>query len=127
MDTPPVNPAPVTLTPAEAQIRTWSMLAHLSALAGFIIPFGNILGPIIVWQIKKHEMPVVVAHAKEALNFQLSCFIYLIVAAILIFIVIGIPLMVLIGLGNLVCVIIAALKANDGKPWQYPVTIRFLK
>lgn len=103
------------------------MLAHLSALAGFIIPFGNILGPIIVWQIKKHEMPVVVAHAKEALNFQLSCFIYLIVAAILILVVVGIPLMVLIGLGNLVCVIIAALKANDGKPWQYPVTIRFLK
>lgn len=130
MDTPPpVDPQPAQpiLPPAEANVRTWSMLAHLSALCGFIIPLGNIIGPVLVWQIKKHEIPAVVAHAKEALNFQISCFIYLVVAAILIFIVIGFPLMVAVGLFNLVCVIIAALKANDGRPWSYPITIRFLK
>lgn len=130
MDTPPpVTPEsaqPVISSP-EANIRTWSMLAHLSALCGFIIPLGNIIGPILVWQIKKHEMPAVVVHAKEALNFQISCFIYLVVSAILIAVVIGIPLMVAVGLFNLVCVIIAALKANDGRPWSYPITIRFLK
>ena len=127
MDTPPpVVPPPVTLTPAEAQIRTWSMLAHLSALGGFLIPFGNILGPIIVWQVKKHEMPAVVEHAKAVLNFQLSSLLYLIVSALLILVVIGIPLMVIIGLGNLICVIIGALKANDAKPWSYPLTIRFI-
>lgn len=103
------------------------MLAHLSALSGFIIPFGSIIGPVLIWQIKKHEMPAVVEHAKEVLNFQISCIIYLLVAALLIFVVIGFPLMFAIAVFNLVCVIIAALKANDGKPWRYPGTIRFLK
>lgn len=103
------------------------MLAHLSALCGFVIPLGNIIGPLLVWQIKKHEIPQVVGQAKEALNFQISCFIYLILSALLIFIVIGFPLMFAVGVFNLVCVIIAGLKANDGKPWQYPITIRFLK
>lgn len=124
---PPVVVTPTVLAPAEAQVRTWSMLAHLSALSGFIIPFGSIIGPLLIWQIKKHEMPAVVEHAKEVLNFQISCIIYLLVAALLIFVVIGFPLMFAIAVFNLVCVIIAALKANDGKPWRYPGTIRFLK
>lgn len=130
MDTPPpVTPTPTAstvLAPAEAQVRTWSMLAHLSALAGFVIPFGSIIGPLLVWQIKKHEMPAVVEHAKEVLNFQISCIIYLIVCIPLMFVIIGLPLMVAIGLFSLVCIIIASLKANDGKPWKYPLTIRFL-
>ena len=103
------------------------MLAHLSALSGYIVPFGSIIGPILVWQIKKHEMPAVVAHAKEVLNFQISCIIYLIVCIPLIAVLIGIPLMVVIGIGALVCVIIASMKANDGITWKYPLTIRFLK
>jgi uncharacterized Tic20 family protein len=63
--TPPPSP--------ESQARMWNMLCHLSALAGFIgIPFGNILGPLIVWQIKKNEFPSVDVHGKAALNFQIT-------------------------------------------------------
>jgi len=126
MDTPPPLSATPILSPTEAQIRSWSMLAHLSALAGYVVPFGSILGPILVWQLKKHEFPTVVAHAREALNFQLSCIVYLLVSALLIFVVIGLPLLVLVGLFNLICVIIAGIKANDGIAWRYPLTIRFL-
>lgn len=60
---PPVAPG------NESQARTWNMLCHLSALAGYIIPFGNILGPLLVWQIKKNEFPSVDEHGKAALNF----------------------------------------------------------
>lgn len=127
MDTPPpINPQPV-LSPSDAQVRTWSMLVHLSALVGFIIPFGSILGPLLIWQIKKHEMPAIIPHAYEALNFQISCAIYFIVAFLLMFVLIGAPLMVAIGIFALVCTILAAIKANDGILWRYPLSIRFLK
>ena len=128
MDTPPpISPVPASLPPSEVQVRTWSMFAHLSAFAGLLIPFGSIIGPILVWQIKKHELPAVVAHAKAALNFQISCFIYLVVSALLIFVFIGLPLMAAVAIFSIVCVIIAALKANDGKSWRYPLSIPFLK
>jgi uncharacterized Tic20 family protein len=128
MDTPPpITPQPV-LPPSEAQARTWSMLAHLSAFLGYVIPVaGWIIGPLLVWQIKKHDMPAIIPHAKEVINFQISCLIYFAVAALFIVIFIGFPLMIAIGVFNLVCVIIAALKANDGILWKYPLSIRFLK
>ena len=124
METSPASVPPPVVTSNE---KTWCMLAHLSALVGFVIPFGSLLGPFLVWQIKKSELPAVEAHAKQALNFQISCIIYLIVCIPLLFVIIGFPLMCAIGIGNLVCVIIAALKANEAKPWSYPLTLKLLK
>lgn len=128
MDTPPptITPQPV-LTPAEAQVRTWSMLVHLSAFFGYVIPaLGWVLGPLLVWQIKKHEMPAIAAHGRAAVNFQLSCLLYTFLACLLIPVLVGFPLLAVIGVFNIVCIIIAALRANDGIPWRYPLTIRFL-
>ena len=123
--TPPAPPPPLG-APAPAA-RTWEMLAHLSALAGFIIPLGTFLGPFIIWQIKKNEFPSVEAHAKAALNFQLSCLIYAIVAAILIIVVIGFFLLMAIGIFSLVCIIIATIKTNNGEPWKYPLSLTLIK
>jgi hypothetical protein len=120
--TPPAIPG----TPVPAA-RTWEMLAHLSALAGFLVPFGNLLGPFIIWQIKKTEFPSVEAHAKAALNFHLSCLIYGIVSALLIIVVIGFFLLVALGIFSLVCVILATIKVNNGQPWKYPLTINLIK
>lgn len=128
MDTPPptITPQPV-LTPTEASVRTWSMLVHLSAFLGYVIPaIGWVLGPILVWQIKKHEMPAVIPHGREAVNFQLSCLIYTVGACLLIPVLIGIPLLAAIGLFNIICVIVAGIRANEGVAWPYPLTIRFL-
>ena len=52
--------------------KTWGMIAHLSALVGLIIPFGNILGPLVVWLVKKDTMPFVDDQGKEALNFNIT-------------------------------------------------------
>jgi len=110
----------------EAQERTWAMGAHLAALAGFIIPFGNIIGPLIIWLVKKDESPFVDDQAKESLNFQISIIIYCIIAAILIILVIGIFLLVLIAILDIVFIIIAAVKANSGEKFHYPLTIRLV-
>lgn len=106
--------------------RTWGMLCHLSVFAGHFIPFGNIIVPLIIWQVKK-ESPFVDYHGKEALNFQFSLLIYGLIAAILAFVLIGLPILIALWVMGVVMVVIAGLKANDGNYYRYPITIRFLK
>jgi hypothetical protein len=130
-------PQPATPTPPpgpESQARTWNMLCHLSALAGFIIPFGNMLGPLLVWQIKKNEIPSVNVHGKAALNFQITvtiaALIGMVVAVVLSFVCVGfllIPIVILIGLAGLVFAIIAGIKANNGEDYKYPFSFQLIK
>lgn len=124
----PVPPPPPT-SPSdfEKNGRTWAMLCHLTALAGMIIPFGNIFGPLIIWLIKKNEFPVVDEQGKEALNFNISVTIYLLVSLVLIIVCIGYLLLIGIGIAALVFTIIAAVKASNGEQFRYPLTIRFIK
>ncbi len=107
--------------------KTFGMLAHLTSLSGFIIPFGSILGPLIIWLIKKDQSAWVNQQGKEALNFNISIAIYGIVASLLIFIVIGIFLAIAVGVFWLVMVIIATVKVNNLEDFQYPLAIRLIK
>jgi len=107
--------------------RTMGMLCHLSAFAGYIVPFGNFIGPLIIWLMKKEEMPFVDDQGKESLNFQITVTIAMIVSAVLVLVVIGVFLMIGIGLASLIFMIIAAVKANSGEHYRYPLTIRFIK
>ncbi len=106
--------------------RTFGMLCHLSALAGFIFPLGNIIGPLIVWSLKKEEYPWVDKHGKESLNFQISMTIYLFVSALMIFIIIGIFFLVALGIINIIFIILGSVKANNGEEFAYPLAIRFI-
>lgn len=107
--------------------RTWAMIAHISAVAGFIFPFGNIVAPLLIWMLKKDELPFVGDQGKEALNFQISITIYVLISVVLIFVVIGIPLLVVLGIFALIMTIIGAINAYDGKYYRYPLTIRIIK
>ena len=107
--------------------RNWAMICHLSGLSGFIIPLGNVLGPLIVWAIKKDEHPFVDDQGKEALNFQLTMTLGLVISAIMIIVLIGLLLIYAICLYALIMIIIASIKANDGIYYRYPLTIRFFK
>ena len=107
--------------------RTWAMLCHFSSLCMFIFPFGNILAPLIIWLIKKDEMPFVEDQAKEVLNFQISMTIYFIGSIILIIILIGIPILIGLGIFNIIITIIAGIKANDGKSYRYPINLKLIK
>lgn len=106
--------------------RMWAMLAHLSALSGFVIPFGNIIGPLVIWLVKRDEMSFVNDQAKEALNFNISMTIYMVVAGVLVFVLIGIPLLIVLGIAWLVLAILAAVKANEGTAYRYPLTLRLV-
>ena len=117
--TPPGSPS--------AEEKQWAMFAHLSALVGYIIPFGSIIGPLIIWQIKKNEMPFVDDQGKEALNFQITVLIIAIVCILLILILIGILLLWALAIADLVFIIIAALAANNGQAYRYPFAIRLIK
>ena len=117
---------PVTQQPVpDKDARTWGMLCHLSAIAGFIVPFGNVLGPVVVWAIKKDDHAFVNDQGKESINFQLTMAIAFIVSIFLAFLLIGIPLIILLCIFELIMVIVASIKANEGVAYRYPVTIRF--
>jgi uncharacterized Tic20 family protein len=110
------------------------MLCHLSALAGLLIPFGCVLGPLIVWQIKRNEIPSVEVHGKASLNFQLTVLIALLagvaITIALSFVCVGfllIPVLVAIGIAGLVFAVIAGIKANDGKDYRYPWSLTLIK
>jgi uncharacterized Tic20 family protein len=105
----------------------FGMLCHLSALAGFVIPFGNIIGPLVFWLIKKNEFAFVDDQGKEALNFQITTSLAMIVCLILTLVLIGALLLVAVGVTALIFTIIAAIKANDGVAYSYPFALRLIK
>ena len=107
--------------------RNWAMICHLSALSGCFIPLGNLLGPLIIWAIKKDEFTFVDQQGKEAINFQLSMTIAYLVSCVLIILVIGIFLLGILAVYALVMIIIASIKTNDGIDFRYPYVIRFVK
>ena len=135
---PPVAPAGPPQPPLpnpESQRRMWNMLCHLSALAGFIgVPLGNILGPLIVWQIKKNEFSSVDVHGKAALNFQITALIAGLATGAAMFvgmlICVGwllLPVLILIGIAALIFPIIAGIKANNGEDYKYPFSLDLIK
>ncbi len=120
-----------SVTPGQPQLRQeakqWAMVTHLAAFAAFFIPFGNIIGPLVVWQLKKDFDPFVALNGKEAVNFQITIAIAAFVGIMLIFMVVGAFLLPVLGVYWIVMTIIAGVKANNGVVYRYPMTLRFIK
>jgi uncharacterized Tic20 family protein len=123
----PISAAAGAGSLSEKDARLWGMLCHLSALAGFIIPFGSIIGPLVIWLIKKNESPFVDDQGKESLNFQITVIIAAFICGVLMLILIGIFLLIALGITTLIFIIIASMKANNGEAYRYPFAIRFIK
>jgi len=123
-----MNDAATAIPPISRDARKWAMICHMVALVGLLgNGIGFLLGPLVVWLIKKEDDPFIDEQGKEAVNFQLTMFIAAIISAFLILVVIGILLLIIVGLMMIVFPIIAALKANEGEHYRYPIAIRFLK
>ncbi len=141
MSVPPNDvtaPPPAPAGTPSAEEKQWAMFAHLSALLGGIVTghlfgWGCFLGPLIIWLIKKDTMPFVNDQGKEALNFNITLAIIglaLLILSILtlgIGLLIAIPVGVIVGIAWLVFTIIAAIKANEGVAYRYPVSLRLIK
>jgi uncharacterized Tic20 family protein len=139
---PPGSATPVVATEiggVSGDERQWAMLAHLSALLGYIVTSGwagsagGFLGPLIVWMIKKDTMPFVDQQAKEALNFSITiCIAFAVlwtfgIMTLGIGFLVALPLMLVVGLYALVYTIIASMKAYEGVPYRYPIALRLIK
>lgn len=107
--------------------RLWATIAHLSAFAFYFSGIGHLLGPLIIWLAKRDGNPFVDDQAKEALNFQISVTLYACVAFVLVFVLIGIPLLFALSIFQIICIILAAIKANDGVAFRYPLNLRLIK
>ena len=133
------QPQAVQESPGSKEInkdaRMWAMFCHLAGLCGLIpvVPvIGSIIGPLIIWQVKKDDFDFVHDQGKEAVNFQISILLYSLIGSILCGITcVGIPLIPfvvgIIGILDIVFLVIASIKANDGERYRYPLTIRFIK
>ena len=116
-------PAPVS----SLNERTWAILLHISALSGMVFPLGNVIGPFLLWVIKKPESALVDRHGKAALNFQISSTIYLIGAGLLVLVLIGVPLLVGYAIFWFIMVIVATARAADEQEPNYMLSIPFVK
>ena len=109
--------------------KQWAMFCHLAALLGLLgIPFGNIVGPLIMWLIKKEVMPYVNQQGKEALNFQISCIIYgLCLTPAICFPPLFFVLILALIIFNLWFVIQASIATSKGVEYHYPLCLRLIK
>lgn len=108
--------------------RTWGMLAHLSALAGLVIPLiGNVVGPLVVSIARSDQSPFVAAHAKEALNFNILVTLAALVCTVLMLVFIGFLLGSALFIAWLVMTLVAAIRASEGAAYRYPISLRLVK
>ena len=122
------SPSPPPLaTSTSSSVRTWCVLAHATALVGFLVPLaGHIVGPLIIWLAKRADSPEIDAHGKESMNFQLSMLIYNLIAGLLILVIIGIFALFILHILNVVFVIVASIQASEGRLYRYPLAIRLI-
>jgi len=121
------SPSPVPQaapdTNRERETRQWAMFIHFSLLAGWVIPLAGLIVPIILWQIKKDELPGIVPHAHVVMNWIVSSLVYALICCLLLIIVIGAFGFMALGIATIIFAIVGGLKANDGVLWPYPGTI----
>ncbi len=117
----------LSLAEEERETRQWAMFLHLSLAVGHVVALGWIVAPIVIWQIKKDQLPLIDVHGRNAVNWIISYCIYLATSFVLCFVGIGFLLLPIVGVLGIVFPIIAAVKANEGKVWNYPLTITFVK
>jgi uncharacterized protein len=122
-----LSSSPAAPADMERQTRQWGLILHLSQLAGFLLPLAGLIAPIVIWQIKKSDLPGIDDHGKVVVNWILSELIYGIVSFILFFVVVGFPLMLILMALAIIFPVVGGIKANNGEVWRYPLSIPFFK
>jgi uncharacterized protein len=109
------------------QTRLWAMFLHFSQFAGYIIPLGGFIVPIVIWQTLKSRLPGIDEHGKIVCNWIISAFLYWVVCILLFFLVVGFPFALVLGVLSVIFPIIGGIKANNGEAWRYPLSIPFFR
>ncbi len=130
----PLNPGPGSAShypdsrpvPTGKDDRNWAVIAHLSAFAGHFFPLGQIIGPLVVWLIKRDTSPFVDDQGKEALNAQISYTLYAVIAGVLVLILVGFVLLFALWIADIALVILGAIAASKGRAFRYPLILRLV-
>ncbi|MEI7850221.1 MAG: DUF4870 domain-containing protein [Kiritimatiellales bacterium] len=120
------KPAPTEPRPA-LDVNTWGLFLHLSQFMAYVLPLAGLIVPLVLWQVKKDESAVIDRHGRIVMNWIFTEFILLLIIIPLCFILIGFPLLFILGVLGIVFPIIGAIKAGNGEVWPYPCSIRFFK
>ena len=132
-DTTSAAPQEPLTTTQSSDERLWALIGHLSAFSAFITGIGCILGPLVVWLVKKDTLPFAADQAKEALNFNITAAIacaglwIITIGTFFIGALLTVPAALVLFVGWFVFTIIAAIKANEGVAYRYPITLRLVK
>ena len=108
------------------EINTYCMWIHLSQLAGFVVPFAGVVIPIVLWQIRLRDSKIIDLHGRAVTNWIISSIIYAVVFTVLIYVLIGFPLLAALLIASLAFPIYGSLQAQKGNVWKYPGAIRFI-
>jgi uncharacterized Tic20 family protein len=113
--------------PLNSDDTNWGVIAHLSPLAGLLVPFGSVIAPLIIMLTKGKDSTFVEAQARESLNFQITIAIGIIASFLLFFVLIGFAIMPILIVADFVLIFLAAVAASKGENYQYPFTLRLIK
>jgi len=120
--------AETTVSPLPREVRKWAMICHLAALAGVVVPgIGFVLGPLVVWLVKREDHAFIDEQGKEALNFELTMLIAMLVSTLLVILIVGFVLVFVTYALAVIFPIVAAIRANEGQPYRYPLAIRLIR
>ena len=126
---PQSNPLPPGVAPtiSPAEERNWAVATHLAAFSGYIgVPCGHILGPLIIWLIKKDTSNFLDEVGKETVNYNISILIWFVICIPFCFILIGIPVLIGLMIMDIIVTIMAAVAASNGEQYKYPLAIKFI-
>ena len=113
----------LSTTDHDTETRQWAMFMHFSILAGWIIPLAGLIVPVLLWQLKKDDLPGIVPHAHVVLNWIVTSLVYAAICFILTFVLVGLLGFMVLGLATVIFALIGGVKANNGELWEYPGTI----
>lgn len=114
-------------TDEDKTVRDLAMVTHLLGFAGMVLPFGNIIGPLVIWLMKREESQYIDIHGKEVLNFQISMLIWFTISGVLALVIVGFVIMAVLAILSVIWTIMGAIRASAGEFYRYPITIRFIK
>jgi uncharacterized Tic20 family protein len=109
------------------EYKTWAIFCHLITFISFGIPFGNFVGVLTLWLLKRKESDLVNENGKEAINFQILCYLVCIICLLLWPFGIGIVIALFFGIYACFEIVLAAIKANQGQVYRYRFSLRLLK
>ena len=123
-----------TTTPGSltSEERTLGCVAHLSTFAGYVVPFGNVVAPLVIWLTQRDESTFVGEHARQALNFQITFMVFALACVIVLIATLGlgifvvVPALIVMAICEVVFTVIGAIRGYEGNEYRYPLSLTWV-